>query len=495
VEGESRPRVPRVSKDHILNAFRAGPEAVASLIEYIQDAYQEVIDRLTDRIEALEKNQSKDSSNSNKPPSSDGLAKRTHRSTRQPSGKKPGGQPGHEGTTLRMVSTPDEVHVHELTQCEYCGKSLQHQRPVRLVKRQVFEIPEIAVKVSEHQAEVKQCPRCEQESMAAFPQGVENIVQYGTRVKTFATYLKNYALIPYGRAVELFRDLFGLSISQGTLAKIDRECSRAVSKTTDKIKDRLIHSAVAHFDETGLSIEGNLAWLHSCSTSQYTNYEVHSKRGGQAMEAIGVLPQYHGVAIHDHWKPYNKYDCRHGFCNAHHIRELKFVIEQHHQSWAQKMINLLVGAKQMVEEAKLKGKRRLGAEPREKIQADYREILGEGRKANPPPPLQGSRKRGRPRRGKITNLLDRLCRYERETLRFTEDFRVPFDNNLAERDIRMVKVQQKVSGTFRSWGGATAFCKIRGYISTVRKSGCNVIEALSAALAGQPFRLLSPQEG
>ncbi len=487
-------QVPRVSRAQILNAYKAGPDAIISLIEYLQEQHQSTIEQLLRiieglkaRIESLEQKSTTDSHNSNKPPSSDGFHKRIH-SRRQPSGKKPGGQEGHEGTTLAMVKHPDHIEVHSLFRCDHCGNSLKDQKVKDYEKRQVFDLPPIKMEVHEHQAEIKYCRRCGKWTTAEFPEGVTHKTQYGNRINAWASYLKGYALLPFGRQSELFHDLFGIDISTGTLANIDRRCSEGLAETVESIKKALMCSPVIRCDETGIRINGKLHWLHTAGTEDLTYYAWHARRGNAATDEIGILPEYQGIAVHDHWKSYFLYRCRHALCNAHHLRELEFVVEQFNQPWAQKMVNLLLYSKELVEKAKAVGQRQIARSERMKIKQWYEQLIAEGLTANPPLPNNPERRKpGPPKQSAPANLVERLRDYRRETLLFVHDFRVPFENNLAERDLRMMKVQQKISGTFRSTDGASAFCRIRSYISTVRKQGISVIDALSSVFDGRPL--------
>lgn len=493
--GHEAGRLPRIGKEHILNAYKAGPEAVVSLVEYLQQRFAASLDemsaalnqlseanrKLVDRIRVLEEKINKDSHNSNKPPSSDGLA-RKFGSKRQPSGKRPGGQKGHEGTTLQMVKHPQHVQIHEVTKCHGCGKSLQHTKPQGYEARQVFDIPPIVVEVTEHRAQVKRCASCGALSTAPFPEGVNHRTQYGARLKAYAVYLKNYGFLSYDRAAQAFVDLFGIPLSVGTLASIDQRCARRVEGVVEEIRQKLIGSKVVHFDETGLNVNGELYWLHAAGTRGLTYYFPHIRRGSEATDQIGILPGLKGNAVHDNWMPYMKYDCSHSLCNAHHIRELTAVYEQGGQPWAQWMIGFLIDSKQAVEQAKTAGKKRLAPYVIHEYENRYKTIIAAGMKANPPPTRADSPgRRGRLKQSKARNLVERLGRLRKETLRFLHDFQVPFDNNQAERDVRMMRVQQKVSGSFRSYQGALAFCRIRTYVSTVRKQGLSVIDALMNA--------------
>ena len=475
----------KLTREQIIDLYKAGPEAVISLAEYLQDSIQQ----LSNRIRELELQVNKDSHNSNKPPSTDGLKKKPPKK-RKASGKKPGGQKGHEGKTLQMSANPDTVKVHVVECCESCGCSLKHKQPVDYDCRQVFDIPPIAVEVTEHQAEIKECDMCRTVNTAAFPEGVTHKVQYGDSLKAHALYLKNYCLLPYDRAAEVFEDFFGIPISPGTLVTMNSDGGKRLKEVTERIKEGIRNSAFAHFDETGMRIGGKLHWLHVASTEALTYYLPHKKKGGIAIDEIGILPFFEGTAVHDGFKSYFNYFCDHGLCNAHHLRELICVYEDFDQQWAQQMIDFLLEVKERREKSKgnsFAAKTIRGFEDR------YREILRIGIEANPPPPdPPGKKKRGRKKKSKPLNLLERLQKHEKATLAFMYDFSLPFDNNQAERDARMMKVQQKISGTFRSFHGALSFCAIRGYISTTKKQGLNVISALQEIFSGRP---LLPQIG
>jgi transposase len=393
--GESKNRLPRIEPSQILNAYKAGPEAVVSLFEYLQDSLLAIIQEHERRIEELEHIINKDSHNSSKPPSSDGLSRKFSRK-RERSGKKPGGQIGHEGTTLPMVEHPQHVQVHGVKRCRGCGRSVVHEKPRGYEARQVFDIPPIEVEVTEHRAQIKRCSYCGELSVGAFPEGVSHKTQYGTRVKAFAVYLKNYGFLSYQRTAEALSDLFAIPVSAGTLASIDRRCARRLEGVVEQIREKLIREEVVHFDETGLSINGKLHWLHGAGTRGFTYYYPHERRGKAASDQIGILPQLKGNAVHDNWRPYMKYGCSHSLCNAHHIRELTGIYEQGSQAWAQQMIGLLLEGKQSVERAKEAGKKSLAAGILGAYTCRYETIIAAGMKANPPPTrADGPGKRGR----------------------------------------------------------------------------------------------------
>ena len=387
-----------------------------------------------------------------------------------------------------MVEDPDHVKIHSVNECENCQCSLSGKEAHTLEKRQVFDIPPSKLEVTEHQVEIKECPACGHINKAGFPEDVIAPVQYGPRIKATAVYLKGYQLLPSGRTAELFQDLFSCGLSEGTLDNIINDTSLRLENTIEQIKEQLQKTSLAHFDETGISLMGKRHWLHAASTESLTHYEFHAKRGTEAMDDIGILPNFHGRAIHDFWKPYLTYEnYSHGLCNAHHLRELTFLYEEQEENWAKNMIDCLLEIKTTVDAAR-NTRNGLVKEQLHKFEKRYQRILNKGYTVNSlenKPP--GRKKRGRPKKSKARNLLERLDKHRKKALAFMYDFNVPFDNNLVERDVRMAKVQQKISGTFRSENGAKAFCRIRSYISTVRKNSIDVLEAIENIFKDSAF--------
>jgi transposase len=446
-------------------------------MQRVRTEFKEMQDRL-----------SKDSHNSHLPPSSDRFAKKS-KSLRKPSGKKPGGQTGHEGNTLYQVSNPDQIITHAVSTCSACQLDLQNVAAQEIERRQVFDVPPKRVLVIEHQAEQKVCPDCQSVTTACFPEGVSAPVQYSPAFGAIGVYLTQQQFMPYERACETIQDLIGPAMTVGTLKNMVQRCAVALAPIEEQIKEHLRLGDILHRDETFLSVMGKRMFGHVACTDRLTYYAVHAKRGREAVDAIDILPKFTGTCIHDALATYFTYsNCSHGLCNEHHGRELTYLAEQQKQIWAQEMYTLLLDMNTAVKEGKEKGLSRLDPTEVADWKVQYESILQEGYLANPldPPPEDAPVKRGRRKQSAARNLLDRLSKRQDATLRFLEDFSVPFTNNQAERDIRMVKVHQKISGGFRSLPGAQAFFRIRGYLSTLRKQGAHLLTALELALAGHP---------
>jgi len=454
-------------------------ELIALLLE--QSA---LIAKLTKEIENLKNKLAKNSRNSSKPPSSDGYDRPKPKSQRKKSGRLSGGQPGHKGHTLKQVAHPAKIEEYRVNKCTHCGVNLSKHASSDVEVRQVFDLPKVEIIVTEHRAQIKVCPCCNGRTKAPFPEGVSQAVQYGNRVQATATYLSQYQLLPYKRLQELFSDLFHIKISQGTLSNILDRGHYQLKAFASEAKDMLRQSGVVHFDESGIRVKKDRHWLHVASTDQLTCYHIDPKRGQTAMDEMGVLPDYQGVAVHDHWSSYYRYDCDHVLCNSHHLRELTFAQEQHRQLWAAKLKSCLLEAKAEVDAALEAGLVSLESSRVTYFDRRYSRLLREGIAEIPILPRDENKTRGKVKQHKVKNLHDRLTKHKKEVLAFLYDFTLPFDNNLAERDVRMVKVKQKISGCFRSEQGARVFSRIRGYISSVRKQGHNAFSALNDAFEG-----------
>jgi transposase/uncharacterized coiled-coil protein SlyX len=448
---------------------------------------QEMIEKLQARLRELEGNQRKNSSNSSKPPSSDmGKVQRT-KSLRNSSGKKPGGQAGHKGESLAFSAVPDSVIIHGAARCHCCDKSLSGAAVSGYECRQVFDIPPIQMQVTEHRAEIKDCPRCGAISKGLFPDEVSQPVQYGARVRQLAVYLTQYQLLPYKRVQEIFEDLLGHRVSGSFLVNNNRRCAVGLQAFIEDLKIELKRQAVLSVDETGYEYNGRRNWLHTVSTEQYSFYMPHSSRGAVAMYEAGVLPGYQGVLVHDFWKPYNEFDCGHALCNVHHLRDLTFCHEIEKSNWAGKMKQLLLALHKKVLTAKESGLTCLTPGQWRYWSRKYDDWVAAGEAEHPLPQKQPGR-RGVVKKSKTRNMLERFRDRKEEILAFASNFLIPFGNNIAEQAIRMMKVKQKISGCFRSEQGAKDFATIRSYIATIKKHGQNVMQALHQAILGNPIR-------
>jgi transposase len=450
---------------------------------------REQMARLLERVNVLEGRLAQNSHNSSKPPSSDGLRRKT-KSLRQQSGKKPGGQLGHRGATLRLQATPDAVAEHRPTHCTHCQFLLDADAPVLgRERRQVVDLPPLRLVVTEHQALHLRCPACQQVSVGRFPAEAPSRAQYGPHVRALAIYLVQEQLVPLGRVQQLLSDLFGVAVGRGTLVAWIQQAAAVLAPVEDQIKAALRQAPVLHVDETGVRRGGRLAWAHVASTPQLTHFAIHAHRGSAATDAIGILPSFRGVSVHDGWASYQMYTaCRHALCNVHHLRELTYLEEEEHQAWAKALKALLLAMRAAAEQARAQGWTQVPDAQRRALQKQYRALLAQGRLAHPPPDTpRRPGQRGRRAQSPARNLLDRLTLHQDQVLAFLDDLTIPFDNNQAERDLRSFKVQQKISGCFRSDLGAVAYARIRGYLATMRKQGRALFAALDAVCVGQPL--------
>ncbi len=457
--------------------------------------------QLQRRNAELEAQLTKDSHNSSRPPSTDpAWAKRT-KSLRRPSGKKPGGQVGHRGTTRQKAARPDRIIEHRAGECRSCHTNLSQGQIIRHLNQQVIDVVPAKVRVTEHRLCVIRCPSCGEVTKGEFPEAVRSGVQYGPSVKARVLYLQQYQLLPYQRTSDAMRDLFGCHLSAGTVANIVRECAENLVETELKIKKKLRRSPVVHADETGLRVAKKGHYIHVASNARLTHYAPDSRRGRAAMDDIGILTKYRGTCVHDGWWSYDYYtNCRHSLCCVHLLRELTFFAEAsaEQKAWAETLKELLLEIKSAVERERENGGQHLSADEQSAFTQRYDDLVTQGLGVNPPQasraaPEEGTDTSEEQQNGlcqkQARNLLLRMQRRREEVLRFMTNFTVPFDNNQAERDLRMVKLQQKVGGCFRSEEGARRFCRIRGYISTMRKQGRGVLHALDGACRGAPLSL------
>lgn len=421
--------------------------------------------------------------NSSRPPSSEGLGKPAPKSQRRRSGRRPGGQNGHQGSTLAQVADPDEVVRHEPVGCAGCGGGLAEAAGVGVERRQVFDLPPIRVQVTEHQLVVRRCGGCGTATRAAAPDGVDAPACYGPRVAAIVVYLYVGQFLSRKRAAAALAELFGTPVCGGTVTAMTARAAARLGAFTALTRDRIAAADVAHFDETGLRVDGRLRWVHSASTGKYSLITVHDKRGVAAMDAAGVLPAFTGIACHDAWAPYDTYDrAIHALCNAHLLRELQAVADQTPEGqwcWAAQAADALRAMKHLRDAAVHAGDTSADAEALAQHIHAFRSAATIGQTQ--------TRARSNPLMRKHHALARRLADRQADYLRFTTDFRVPFDNNAAERDIRMIKLRQKVSGCLRTRSGAEQFCAIRSYLATAAKHGICFFQALVQLAEGHPW--------
>jgi len=459
-------KTPMLTREEFEKLYNEGKEAIYTFIV-----------SLLARIEALEQRLGMNSTNSSKPPSSDGLAKPKPKpkSLREKTGRKPGGQEGHAGATLTPKENPDFVVKQESLQCS-CGCDLSKVSGTVVQKRQIADLPEIELEFTEYQVIEKECPHCHQKNRGELPGWIEDTaVQYGPQIRALLVYLYTEQLLPYERICGLCEALFGFTPSEGTINKALEDSYEGLESFEEEVKAKLKEAEVLHCDETGCRVEGKTNWMHVGATETETYYHVDEKRGKEALDRMGLLDGYKGTAMHDCWSPYFQYDVSHGICNAHILRELKYVSEEMGQPWSEEMAeHLKVG---------LKGKEEKGI-PNEQEYEDfnkkYMEILDIGKEQQPQAPPKPIGQRGKEAKSKSQNLIDRLDRYRESVLTFLRKEEVPFTNNRAEQAIRMTKVKTKISGGFRTRKGARMFARIRGAFSTFKKRGQKLFDELKA---------------
>lgn len=476
--------------DEIQDLVKQAPAPLRAYIEFLEVRFNEQarqIEELTNRIKELEDSLAKNSSNSGKPPSSDGLSKQPkNQSLRGKTGKKPGGQPGRTGKTLQQIDNPDYIIEHEQSSCGDCGHPLEGVAGDCIEARQVFDIPEPQMVVTEHRLISKSCPCCLAKATGSFPKNVTAHVQYGDRARAMMVYLNNQHLLPFERISQLFEDIYGRKVSPGTITKANRRAFGNLEIFEEDLKAFLLASSILHFDETGIRCQKKTHWIHVSSSQAATFYHVHKKRGREGMIAGGVIDSFRGIGVHDGLKTYYSFEgMQHALCNAHHLRELEFTQQQGGEAWAKEMKELLLRMKAEVEARQ--DPRGLSESQIADFKKEYASIALKGLSFHVglKPLPKGVRGRQKQRPGK--NLLNRLSDGIEYVLRFLHEPSVPFTNNLAEQDLRMIKVQQKVSGCFRDLMGAAIFCRIRSFVSTARKQGWSILNILMQVIQGQPL--------
>jgi len=456
--------------------YEAMKELIVALMAEVTALKAEIVE--------LKARLNKNSNNSSKPPSSDGLKKGDIKNNRTPNGRTSGGQRGHEGKTLALTSTPDTIiKLKPQEHCECGGKIMISMEDY--TARQVTDIEPMKVITVEYRAQDGYCASCNKAHKAGFPQGVSGTVNYGEHISAMITYLNTFHFLPIKRAAELMEDLFGIKVSQGVIVARGLEAYEKLEGTEMRIIDEILSEPVANTDETGMRVEGSNHWLHSVGTPSCTVYGIHKKRGKAAMDEIGILPKYSGTLVHDQWKSYYHYDkCSHAECNAHHLRQLKYLHEDLGEVWAGEMACLLLRIKKHIDLSMLFGVDRLMQLDIDSYITEYRNILAKGASVQ---------ENAAAKRTEAKRMINRLEEYESETLLFMLDFDVPFTNNLAERDLRMPKLKLKVSGGFRTIEGAKAFARVRGFISTTKKKGKNVFDGLVTVFNGDATNFLYPE--
>ena len=469
--------------------FREAWNTLLGVIQCLQGrvgSLEEQIKELQRRNQELSGRLAQTSQNSHRPPGSDGLTKPPSKSLRCKSRRRPGGQPGHVGRTLLPVPSPEHIQVHSVGGC-VCGASaavLAGAPVLDYTARQVFELPPIRLEVTEHRAETKRCPCCGRLVEAAFPAEVTAPAQYGPRVRSLLLYFHHQQLVPPQRVCQICEDLLGQPCSPATVLATAQRTGENLTGFEQHVARGLQVAELLHRDESGLRVAGKLHWLHVASTTQLTLYWVHPKRGKEGIGLVSPKPEQWWV--HDCWGPYFTFDCLHALCNEHLLRELKFLEEEQGQRWAGRLSGFLLACRRRVQRQGTLGERAF-----KKVLARYREILRAGRRQHPRPAAGP----GRTKQSKAANLLDRLESFAGGVLAFTIFEEVPFTNNQAEQDVRMLKIQQKISGCFRTLAGAQVFARIRSYLSTCRKQGRNLWEALQRAVQGRPFMPAVPALG
>lgn len=454
-------------------------------LNHLISSLREENNRLLARNIELEAKQNKNSNNSSKPPSTNNNKKPLN--SRKKTGRSSGAQDGHKGSTLLKIDDPDNIVDIRKRICN-CGCNLSGIEG-EIQTRQVFDLPQISINVTEYRAHEVVCPDCKEVHTTEFPITISQPVQYGDNLQALMVYLSNYQLVPLARTTEIIKNLTGKNISQGTIVNANKRLFNVLQKFEDDLKEKLKKAEVLHTDESGLRLKGKINWVHVASTNHATHYGMHKKRGAIATNEIGILQEFEGTMVHDHWKPYYTFTkCTHAECNAHNIRILKGIHENSAHIWAMNMSSLLIEIKREIDSLKSKGFTSMTESDIKAYDKKYKIIIAQGKEEDGEKcSVKISKRTGKPVKSDALRLLQKLEKYDIETLSFMYDFNIPFDNNLAERDIRMVKLRQKISGCFRGEEGGNWFCRIRSYISTCNKNGQDIMESLKNAIKGEPF--------
>jgi transposase len=475
------------ASDEVIAGLRAASARLRELLAE-RDArivgLEEQLEELRAQVADLAAQVKRNSKNSSKPPSQDGLAKPEPKSLRGKTGRKPGRPKGQPGATMQLTDHPDHVMRHEPRSCRKCGTGLDDAQEAGMERRQVTEIPPVQAEVTEHQMIEKECPCCGERTKAEAPDGVTAPVQYGPRAAAIGAYLWHGQFLSRDRACQALGEMFGCEPSPAVIAAAAKKIAAAVSPALDAIIKALLQAEVAHFDETGFRVAGKLAWVHSASAGRYVLHTVHAKRGTEGMDAAGILPSFAGIAVHDAWAPYDTYKgvAAHALCNVHILRELTAVTETGtnlDKAWAKQAIDALVDLGKAADAAREAGHGHIDAAVLAKHARHFRDAAEAGITLNAARRSDLQKKRHA--------LATRMKEREADYLRFARDLRVPFGNNEAEQVIRMSKLRIKVSGCMRSMAGAEIFCAIRSYLATASRHGTGWLDALTRAAQGDPW--------
>lgn len=461
-------------------------EKLTSLVETLtitNKQQAELIQELRDEIARLKEMRNKNSRNSSKPPSTDGYEKPSPVSLRKKSGKKKGGQEGHDGVYLSAKGEPDHTEEYMPSACKGCPHYENCKEHACVAENRKVIDAVVEVSITEHHALEVQCLLQNKKLRGSFPDSVRGPVQYGDDLQALVVSLNTVGALSINRIHEILGNVFNIPLSTGVISNMVHRCADAVTDAVANIADKVKHSSLAHFDETGTRVDGKLWWVHNASNAKYTHLEISQRRGSAGMDEIGILPEFQGIAVHDCWAPYWNYpDLTHAVCNAHITRELVGIMQNHpEQTWASDFKELLEDMKRIRDKAISTGKQELSAYYHHKFSRRYDEIIRKGLEMNPI--IKTAKKRGRPKKGKLRALIERLEKYKESVCLFIRNISVPFTNNQAEQDIRNIKVKTKVTGGFRTESGARDYLKIMSYVGTARKNGINIHKAIKQAIS------------